>query len=178
MALQPPGARLTLGNHQGQKPANTMRKTALSIILLLPLLQTVHASDLNHPGGYRSMAESMADLFDAFASTYGKRPKQRSSPPIPPVPGEPPAAAIGRRLSGSWLGQNGDVLVMRGGRFRLYRDRERYREGRVLLHNEQRLSLIDLKSHRTLRFEYTESEGRLALRDPQGRIHLYKRIAF
>ena len=158
-----------------------MYRTVITLLLLIPLMQSVYASDLAYPNKYRNMAESIFDMMDAFSSAYYERRgsdydyNYRDRYAYPPYR---PSSAIGRRLNGSWQGTSGNILVIRNGRFRLYRDRNRYREGRVILHNEYTLSLVDPRSQRSLRYEFAEQEGRLALRDNQGYLHLYKRVSF
>lgn len=133
---------------------------------------------------------------DAFSSAYSKRQTrepdygypniQGTLPGItPPLysgqPNTPPysqANAIGQRLTGSWQGTNGEILVIRNGRFRLYMDRTRFRDGRIILHNERVFSLLDPRTKRSQKYEYAENQGQLALRDAWGRLHLYKRVAF
>ncbi|MET0106891.1 MAG: hypothetical protein ABW072_17385 [Sedimenticola sp.] len=87
-----------------------------------------------------------------------------------------PAPSITEQLDGSWQGQAGDMLVIRNGRFRIYRDKDNFREGRIHIENEQILSMQELSSGQSLRYEYAEQEGRLALRDEWGNLLLYRRV--
>ncbi|OOZ37199.1 hypothetical protein [Solemya velesiana gill symbiont] len=87
------------------------------------------------------------------------------------------APSATKQLDGDWRGQAGDVLVINNGRFRIFRDRSNFREGRIHIENDQHLLMQDLASGQSLRYEYAEQEGRLALRDEWGNLMLYRRIS-
>ncbi len=84
--------------------------------------------------------------------------------------------SITQRLDGEWQGQAGDMLTIHNGRFRIYRDRGNFREGRIHIENEQMLSMQEPENDLILRFEYAEKDGQLVLRDESGNLMLYRRI--
>ena len=79
-------------------------------------------------------------------------------------------------LDGSWQGRSGEVLVIRNGRFRIYLNRNDYREGSLRLSGNDRLSMLDPESGITRQYQYAEHQGKLALQDEKGNLLLYRRI--
>jgi len=77
-------------------------------------------------------------------------------------------------LDGVWRGRAGEILVIQGNRFRVYADSTRFTEGELRIQGNE-LWLHNPKSNTTQRYEYAEHEGRLALRDAQGQLLLYRR---
>ncbi|MEJ1470023.1 MAG: hypothetical protein RPU59_02985 [Candidatus Sedimenticola sp. (ex Thyasira tokunagai)] len=143
------------------------------------------------------MAESVMDMMDAFSSSYQKRIDRRASDRNPwvinsfpyQVPmttgmpgtmgmpgGYPSYQTAPSVLDGGWQGQQGTVLVINRNRFRLYLDRDTFREGELILHDQNRLLMRDPKTGIENPFEYVESEGRLVLRSEDGQIMLFRRI--
>lgn len=157
--------------------------------LILPLLLTIEpAAALEYPNRYRSMAETLFDMMDAFSSAYQRRLHERSRDyaPLPAIPpGYPPYLPDGTpsypaitALEGSWQGESGEMLVIRGDRFRIYQDRQNYRQGR-LAHPEPGLLLLqEAQSGQVRPYRFAESEGRLILFDPEGTLLRYIRIGW
>jgi hypothetical protein len=92
---------------------------------------------------------------------------------FPHLPAPTPAAAPSSPLEGIWLGQSGEVLVIRDGRFRIYQDPDNYREGRLQLQGD-RLAMQDPESGNALEYDFIHEEDHLALRDPWGGVLLYR----
>lgn len=90
-----------------------------------------------------------------------------------PYTQNPPSSG---ELDGSWQGRSGEVLVIHNGHFRIYLNRDEYREGRLLLSGNDRLSMQDPKSGTTRQYQYAEHQGKLALQDERGNLLLYRRI--
>jgi hypothetical protein len=78
------------------------------------------------------------------------------------------------QLEGDWQSNTGERLRIHAGRFRLQSGPTRTAEGMIRL-NGRLLSLYLPELRRTLVYEYAEYQGRLALRDAEGRIFLYRR---
>ena len=78
-------------------------------------------------------------------------------------------------LYGSWQGKSGEVLMIGNGRFRIYRDRDNFREGLLTLEGQNRLTMQDPASGNVRRYEYAVHQGKLALRDEAGNLFLYRR---
>jgi len=79
-----------------------------------------------------------------------------------------------RELDGDWRGRGGEVLSIRGDRFRIYASRDNYADGQLEIDGSH-LILRDSRSQRTRRYEFAVHEGRLALRDDSGQLLLYRR---
>ena len=92
-----------------------------------------------------------------------------------PWPGAQGAAQSSEFLEGAWEGQGGELLLIRGGMFRIYADAETYRDGYLQLRGE-RLQLKDVDSGRTREYEMRYQSDQLALRTPEGDVLLYRRI--
>lgn len=81
------------------------------------------------------------------------------------------------RLDGVWEGRNGELLIVQGNRFRIYPGASHYVDGYIQLQGD-RLALYNPANEHIRPFEFAESEGRLALRDPEGSLFLYRRLWF
>ena len=79
------------------------------------------------------------------------------------------------RLDGVWEGRNGELLIVQGNRFRIYPGASHYVDGYIQLQGD-RLALYNPGNEHIRPFEFAESEGRLALRDPAGTLFLYRRL--
>jgi hypothetical protein len=79
-------------------------------------------------------------------------------------------------LDGSWQGKSGELLVIRHGRFRIYQDQERFREGNLALEGQNTLTMQDPSTGNAQRYDYALHEGKLALRNQAGNLFLYRRI--
>ncbi len=79
------------------------------------------------------------------------------------------------RLEGVWEGRNGELLIVQGNRFRIYPGASHYVDGYIQLQGD-RLALYNPGNEHIRPFEFAESEGRLALRDPAGTLFLYRRL--
>jgi hypothetical protein len=151
------------------------------LILLALLPQT--ATALDYPNRYNSMAETLFDMMDAFSSAYQKRLHERARdsagyPGVPypyRAPARPPQGAM---LNGSWQGESGEILVIQDGLFRIYLQRDNFRDGRLTQVEPRRILLQDLESGQVRPYEFAESEGRLLLRDPAGNLLRYIRIGW
>jgi len=78
-------------------------------------------------------------------------------------------------LDGVWEGRNGELLIVKGNRFRIYPGYAGYVDGYVKLSGD-RLAMYNPSDQNVLPFEYAESEGRLVLRDDAGQLFLYRRL--
>lgn len=79
------------------------------------------------------------------------------------------------RLDGVWEGRNGELLIVQGNRFRIYPGASHYVDGYIQLRGD-RLAMYNPENEHIRPFEFAESEGRLALRDPAGTLFLYRRL--
>jgi len=81
----------------------------------------------------------------------------------------------GTRLEGIWEGRNGELLIVRGNRFRIYPGNAGYVDGYLQLSGD-RLAMYNPEDANIRPFEYAESDGRLVLRDDTGTLYLYQRL--
>jgi hypothetical protein len=81
----------------------------------------------------------------------------------------------GSPLEGVWEGRNGELLIVKGNRFRIYPGTAGYLDG-YLRTSGDKLALYNPEDANIRPFEYAKSEGRLALRDDAGAVYLYRRL--
>ncbi len=83
--------------------------------------------------------------------------------------------ASGSPLEGVWQGRAGEILMIREGRFRIYVNRDQYRQGK-LRYKSKTLYMHDPRTSITKKYDYATHKGRLVLRDAEGRLLLYRRL--
>jgi len=79
------------------------------------------------------------------------------------------------RLEGVWEGRDGELLIVQGGRFRIYAPNMQQVDGRIEIRDD-RLALYNPAIQYTKPFEFAESGGRLVMRDLDGALYLYRRL--
>jgi hypothetical protein len=145
---------------------------------------------------YSTMADAMLKMMDAMRFRGGERTGTGGTPwgafagSAPSWNGAYPqdmmnrwsrgawphrSASAAAHLNGVWLSESGERLTIRAGRFRLQAGSDRVTDG-VLQVRGRRLALHQPRLNRTWIYEFAEHEGRLALRDAQGQVFLYRRI--
>jgi len=78
-------------------------------------------------------------------------------------------------LDGAWRGQNGEILLIEGKRFRLHADRRRYLDGR-LGRRGNIVGFLYPKRQTALLYRYQISGNRLALQSRDRRIRYFQRL--
>jgi hypothetical protein len=78
-------------------------------------------------------------------------------------------------LAGVWEGRNGELVIVQGRRFRIYPGAVEYVDGYVLA-RDGRMAMYLAGEEEARPFEYSESEGRLVLRDTAGQVYHYRRL--
>lgn len=78
-------------------------------------------------------------------------------------------------LSGIWQGASGDVLVIRGNRFRIHNGRGLYSDGTLRLLGNQLVTYVPA-SGVTRHYGLVQQGDRLALRDTEGQVLLFERL--
>jgi hypothetical protein len=81
----------------------------------------------------------------------------------------------GRALDGVWEGSGGDLLIVQGGRYRIYAPQDQHVDG-WLQQQANRIALYNAQRGQSQVFEYAAQDGRLALRDNGGQVFLYRRF--
>jgi hypothetical protein len=113
----------------------------------------------------------------AFA--MGEMMKRLPRMPAPGAPAGPGGSAslpwTASRLEGVWEGRNGELLIVQGGRFRIYSPDMQRVDGLLQIRGD-RLALYHQEEEHARPFEFAESQGRLIMRDLQGEAYLYRRL--
>jgi hypothetical protein len=92
----------------------------------------------------------------------------------PGIPGA--GAGTGtERLDGVWEGSGGDLLIVQGGRYRIYAPQDQYIDG-LLQQQSSRVALYNVQDGHTQVFEFATQDGRLALRNAGGQVYLFRRF--
>jgi hypothetical protein len=79
------------------------------------------------------------------------------------------------RLEGLWEDNQGGLLIVQGGLYRLYSGCRGYIEGEIRVGGD-RIELSNRRENFTQSFEFALDQGRLALRDQNGQLYLYRRL--
>ncbi len=91
------------------------------------------------------------------------------------VPGASGGTTGGGSLDGVWEGSGGDLLIVQGGRYRIYAPKDQYVDG-ILQQQSNRVALYNAEDGHTQFFEVARDDGRLALRDASGQVFLFRRF--
>ena len=78
-------------------------------------------------------------------------------------------------LDGVWEDNQGGLLIVQGGRYRLYSACNGFIDGDIRLASD-RLELVNRQENITQIFEFALDQGRLALRNQSGQVFLYRRL--
>lgn len=78
-------------------------------------------------------------------------------------------------LEGVWESNDGGLLIVQGGNYRLYASCKGSLDGSIRLGSDW-IELTNPHEHFSQRFEFAHDRGRLALRDQQGQIFVYRRL--
>ncbi|HSO81077.1 hypothetical protein [Thiocapsa sp.] len=78
-------------------------------------------------------------------------------------------------LEGIWEGSDDGLLIVQGGRCRIYAPFSGYIDGDIRIAGD-RVELTNRRESFSQEFEYALDQGRLVLRDRQGQIYLYRRL--
>jgi hypothetical protein len=81
----------------------------------------------------------------------------------------------GTDLDGIWEGRDGGLLIIRGHRFRLQAAQGGHLEG-LIQQRGNRVALYEPSGDTVRPYEFAEQQGRLVLRDPKGRVYLYRQL--
>lgn len=140
-----------------------------------------------------AMAHAIARMMESMGFTanidQGRGPLlPPSSPPTDPMGmsswpsalGQMPGALAtkpwtGASLEGLWEDNQGGLLIVQGGFYRLYSACRGYIEGEIRVRTD-RVELSNRTENFTQTFEFALDQGRLALRDQNGQLYLYRRL--
>ncbi|MCG6896282.1 MAG: hypothetical protein LJE61_05170 [Thiocapsa sp.] len=94
------------------------------------------------------------------------------------APGGPMAGAMpwgAGPLEGIWEGSDDGLLIVQGGRYRIYAPFSGSIDGDIRVTGD-RVELTNRRESFAQEFEYALDQGRLVLRDRQGQVYLYRRL--
>ena len=111
--------------------------------------------------------------FDGYSPSSLYPPAGMSRIPVPTQPRQPRSPSS--PLNGIWKGRSGEILMIRDGGFRIYATRDRYRQGKLRIRGKT-LFMHDPRTNTTNAYEFATEKGRMALRDAEGRLLLYRRL--
>ncbi|NEX20628.1 hypothetical protein G3480_09955 [Thiorhodococcus mannitoliphagus] len=93
------------------------------------------------------------------------------------VQGQAASAPWGQSsLEGVWEDNQSGVLIVQGGRYRLYSQCRGYIEGAIRISGSRVELSNDTQEGMTQGFEYVLDQGRLVLRNESGQVFLYRRL--
>lgn len=78
-------------------------------------------------------------------------------------------------LEGIWEGSDDGLLIVQGGRYRIYAPFSGYIDGDIRVSGD-RVELTNRRESFAQEFEYALDQGRLVLRDRHGQVYLYRRL--
>ncbi|MFZ0788896.1 MAG: hypothetical protein WAM94_04655 [Chromatiaceae bacterium] len=91
------------------------------------------------------------------------------------VPGMGQMPWSGSALDGVWEVAGGGLLIVQGGNYRLYAPDGGYVDGALQISGD-RLQMANTRAGLVLQFDYALDQGRLAMRDQNGQVYLYRRL--
>lgn len=111
---------------------------------------------------------------DGLPSAFGTWPSQLSPGGVMGQMGDVMTGAP-TVLEGVWEDNQGGLLIVQGGLYRLYSAGKGYIEGDIRV-TEGRIELGNRAGGFTQTFEFALDQGRLALRNTSGQLYLYRRL--
>ncbi|NCA71021.1 MAG: hypothetical protein EOM91_13120 [Sphingobacteriia bacterium] len=78
-------------------------------------------------------------------------------------------------LDGIWEGNDEGLLIVQGGRYRIYAPFSGYVDGDIRVSGD-RVELTNRREGFSQEFEYAQDQGRLVFRDRHGQLYLYRRL--
>lgn len=168
---------------------NTMMRTMLSMMRLWNSFADADEWSFNShwdPDGWSSMRDPWRGQRGPMPGPWGQAPGPMGSPGFPVHPWRSPgyrsregwpggggSAATG--LDGRWVGSAGDLLEIRGNRIRITRPGQERMEGMLERRGDQ--LVVYSRGGAASTFQFERRGQFLALRDPSGRINLFRQWA-
>jgi hypothetical protein len=78
-------------------------------------------------------------------------------------------------LEGIWEGNDSGLLIVQGGRYRLYAPFSGFIDGEIRVSGD-RVELTNRREQFSQEFEVAQDQGRLVFRDRQGQLYLYRKL--
>ena len=156
----------------------------LALLLCLP---AVHGLAEETAAGREAMADAMSRMMSAMGM-MGQSAAAAQGAGVPGGSALEQAGETGRRLmedairtvpagglDGLWEASGSGLLIVEGGRYRLYAPYGGFVDGDLEIVG-QRVRMSSRRAGFNLDFEYALDQGRLALRDARGQVYLYRRL--
>jgi len=142
-----------------------------ALILLFPSIAGSPAMAADPASQMMSMAQTMYNMMEAMRGNDDIAPPPALPPEATAAPDteRPPGA-----LDGLWESPSGELLLIHGQHFRLHAGADRQTQG-IIQTRGRYMAMRSTQAQRTWFYEYAEQDGRLAMRDSQGQIYLYRR---
>jgi len=168
------------------RPAVVSVKKTAQVLFLLLLIGPAGANNWNNASPFAEMMRFMLSMFEAmrlyqeFSGHIGYSSAPFGYQHPPPYPAPPGGASLPpgqhKLLEGAWVSENHILLAIKRGYARMYWSREQYRNYYVKIQPEH-LQLVDADTGQVQQFAYRLRDNRLALRDNQGRMIRFLRLA-
>jgi len=205
-AIGPGASDGAAGEVDDARPRGSRRRSGrfiaglLFVFLFLPWLSVWGAEG---SAGREAMADAMSRMMEAMGlmGSGGEAARAMTNGGVPgmsPVPGMPldQAGEVGRQmmegmvsggagagrmpwtgaaLGGIWESAGGGLLIVEGGNYRLYAPNWAFVDGTIQVTGD-RVRMVSRRAGFSLEFEFALDQGRLALRDAQGQVFLYRRL--
>lgn len=124
------------------------------------------------PTGMSSWPSSLGQIPQSFTTLPDRAANQVGSMADSAWGAMPGSASS---LAGVWEDNQGGLLIVQGGFYRLYSACRGYIEGEIRVQTD-RVELSNRAENFTQTFEFALDQGRLALRDQNGQLYLYRRL--
>ncbi len=142
---------------------------------------------------HQTLAEAMAQAIARMMESMGLNVTQNPVPPSVPLSPWPPGQAMPSApnaawqawqggfavpttvLEGTWEDNQGGLLIVQGGFYRLYAPCRGSLDGDIRVVGN-RVELTNRQQGFSQSFEFALDQGRLALRDQNGQIYVYRRL--
>lgn len=168
-------------NYGSQTPAVAADPGAGRLTLSDAMLKMMDAMGMIDQRSGVDSTNDFARTWESMAQGARSMPWQGGPPPPTGTPRDAPShwwtdgSRESMSLQGNWASESGERLQIRGAHFRLQAGATRAVDGTLSLRGHL-LALYSPRYNQRWIYEYAEHEGRLALRDSQGRLYLYRRI--
>jgi len=203
-AIGPGASDGAAGEVDDARPRGSRRRSGrfiaglLFVFLFLPWLSVWGAEG---SAGREAMADAMSRMMEAMGlmGSGGEAARAMTNgggPGMSAVPGMPldQAGEVGRQmmegmvsggaggmpwtgaaLGGIWESAGGGLLIVEGGHYRLYAPNWAFVDGTLQVTGD-RVRMVSRRAGFSLEYEFALDQGRLALRDAQGQVFLYRRL--
>jgi hypothetical protein len=176
----------------GLNPMSRPVAHAVVVLILVVLPCWMGSASAEGTTGREAMADAMSRMMEAMGlmGTGGNRGAAGIEGPLGQaaetargmmegaargVPGAGTSPFSDGSLNGIWEAAGGGLLIVAGGNYRLYAPNWAFVDG-ILQVAGGRIRMMSRRAGFSLEFEYALDQGRLAMRDSNGQVYLYRRM--